>query len=277
MSQVALRAIGVRTGWGTDVAAMSAAAREAAHDGAVITLEPVPRTGDRLRRATRECRLAIDAVDALLEDGALTRADIAGAGTALVYVTVAAYGGSNRAFVEGGGHALHFPYTAPSAVPAEVAIEFGLHGPYNVLIGGAAATIDAITHASVLLARGACARAIVLAVETFADCAEILRRGGTVDDGPLVEAAVAALFELGPELGEPVSGTRGVARPTRAGAPPTLRARSGIELSSAPLLELAARRDEATIELRGTWRGREAVITVGVASESPAQSPRKES
>ena len=273
MSQVALRAIGVRTAWGTEVAAMSAAAREAAHDGAVITIEPVPRTGDRLRRATRECRLAIDAVDALLEDGRLTRADIAGAGTALVYVTVAAYGGSNRAFVEGGGHALHFPYTAPSAVPAEVAIEFGLHGPYNVLIGGAAATIDAITHASVLLARGACARAIVLAVETFADCAEILRRGGTVDDGPLVEAAAAALFE-----DRVTWGARGASP-----KPPTLRGPAqpcryaSAALSCGPLLELAARRDEGTIELRGTWRGREAVITVGVASQSPAHSPRKES
>ncbi len=176
MSRVTVRAIGVRTG---------------------SALEPVPRTGDRLRRATRECRLAIDAVEALLEDGGLARADIAGAGTALVYVTAAAYAASNRAFVEGGGHALHFPYTAPSAVPAEVSIEFGLHGPYAVLIGGAATTIDAINHAAVLLARGACARAIVLAVETFAECAELLRRGGAVDDGPLVEAAVAGLFEMG--------------------------------------------------------------------------------
>jgi 3-oxoacyl-(acyl-carrier-protein) synthase len=192
---VAVRAIGLVTGWGRGVAALPADARVAADGRAVIAVQPTPRTSDRLRRATRECLLGVDAVDALLADGALAREDIAGSGTALVYVTAAAYGASNRAFVEGGGGALHFPYTAPSAVPAEVAIEFGLHGPYAVLIGGAAATIDAITHAATLLARGACKRAIVLAVETFTECADLLARGGAIGDGPLVEAAVAALFE----------------------------------------------------------------------------------
>jgi hypothetical protein len=259
VSRVTLRAIGVRTGGGSDLAPGPAPAR-AAHAGAVIALEPRPRAGDRLRRATRECRLAIDAVEALLEDGGLARADIAGPDTALVYVTAAAYGASNRAFVEGGGHALHFPYTAPSAVPAEVAIEFGLHGPYAVLIGGAATTIDAIEHAAVLLARGACARAIVLAVETFVECAEILVRGRAVDDGPLLEAAVAGLFDMGGPGRVPHA-----PHAPRPGEAVPLRERQlpGITLACGPLLELAARRDEPTIGLRGTWRGREAVITVG--------------
>jgi hypothetical protein len=267
VSAVAVRAIGVRTGGGTDAAWRAGASTPW---GAVIAMEPAPRAGDRLRRATRECRLAIDAVDALLEDGGLARADIAGPETALVYVTAAAYGASNRAFVEGGGHALHFPYTAPSAVPAEVSIEFGLHGPYAVLIGGAATTIDAIRHAAVLLARGACTRAIVLAVETFAECAEILRRGGAVDDGPLVEAAVAGLFEMGgsSEMGGPRRAPQAPHAP-RPGEAGTLREwqLQGTSLACGPLLELAARRDEPTVELRGTWRGREAVITVSVRKE----------
>jgi hypothetical protein len=258
VSCIAVRAVGVRT----------------AGDPGVV-LDPVPRAGDRWRRATRECRLAIDAVEALLEDGGLARDDIAGAGTALVYVTAMAYGASNRAFVEGGGHALHFPYTAPSAVPAEVAIEFGLHGPYAVLIGGAATTIDAIEHAATLLSRGACVRAIVLAVETFAECEELLRRGHTVDDGPLVEAAVAGMFEMGSARRAP----QAPHAPPR-GEAERLREREGERRSSlacGPLLELAARRDEAMIELRGTWRGRRAVITVGGASASPVRAARKES
>jgi hypothetical protein len=192
VSGFAVRALGVVTGWGRGIEALSAA-RPAASP-AVLAVQPSVRTGERLRRATRECLLAVDAVDALLEDGGLSREDIAGPGTALVYVTAAAYGASNRAFIGGGGGALHFPYTAPSAVPAEVAIEFGLHGPYAVLIGGATATIDAMEHARVLLSRGACARALVLAVETFQECADVLARGGVGCDAPLVEAAVAALL-----------------------------------------------------------------------------------
>jgi hypothetical protein len=268
VSAVALRAVGVRM---------------AGEAGAV--LEPVPRAGDRWRRATRECRLAVDAVEALLEDGGLARDDIAGADTALVYVTAMAYGASNRAFAEGGGHALHFPYTAPSAVPAEVAIEFGLHGPYAVLIGGAATTIDAIQHAAVLLTRGACTRAIVLAVETFAESEELLRRGHTVDDGPLVEAAVAGLFDsYSLEMGGPRRAPQAPHAPRPGGAGPLRERFRGQRslwgqrsLACGPLIELAERRDEAMIELRGTWRGREAVITVGGASQSPVRATRKES
>jgi hypothetical protein len=50
----------------------------------------------------------VGAVDALLEDGGLTRETVAGTG--LVYVTAAAYGVSNRALIEEGGRALHFAY-----------------------------------------------------------------------------------------------------------------------------------------------------------------------
>ena len=109
MSDTIVRAAGVVTGWGRGLLALPTDASAAAGGRRVIEATPAPRTGDRLRRATRECLLAVDAVDALLEDGPLARAEVTGDGTALVYVTAAAYGASNRAFISGGGRALHFP------------------------------------------------------------------------------------------------------------------------------------------------------------------------
>ena len=99
--------------------------------------------------------------------------------TALVYVTAAAYGSSNRRFIDGdagrGGttSGLYFPYTAPSAVPAEVAIDYGLRGGYVILVGGAAAGVEALWQAAMLLGAGRCERALVVAVETFVDCEDL--------------------------------------------------------------------------------------------------------
>src|SRR5262249_21279252 len=104
----------------------------------ILALERPERPGDRFRRATRECLLALAAVDAMLEDGRASRAAIGGDRTALLYVTAAAYGASNREFIERRGGVTHFAYTAPAVVPAEVAIEFGGTGAYRILIGGAA-------------------------------------------------------------------------------------------------------------------------------------------
>jgi len=246
---VNLRAIAVLTGWGPGVDTIPSDPVRAAARRTVIPLLPRPRRDDRLRRATRECLLGVDVLDALIDEAALDRGMLAGAETALVYVTAAAYGASNRAFVEGGGSALHFPYTAPSAVPAEVAIELGICGPYAVLIGGAAATIDAMAHAGRLLARGLCARAVVLTVETFVECEALHHRGGAAPDGPLVEAAAAALFEPG----EP-----GLTIPRRVVSDPG-------GFACAPLIALAqASRRAGVVEVRGHWRGREASLTVGV-------------
>jgi hypothetical protein len=259
-----VRAVGLVTGWGRGVAALPESPRDAAGGRAVVVATPSRVGSDRMRRATRECLLAVEAVDVLLEEGGLTPAALAGAGTALVYVTAAAYGASNRAFIEGGGGALHFPYTAPSAVPAEVAIEFGVHGPYAVLIGGPAATIDALGHAAALLARGACARAVVLAVETFAECEGLHARGRWLVERPLVEAAAAALLEPGPPTPE-----RGAvdARALRAGESVTGPANA---LSAGPLiaLALAQARGASALTVRGRWRGREASLTLGVAARA---------
>src|SRR5262249_6154372 len=135
----------------------------------VLTIERPALDGERFRRATRECLLGVAAVRAALAESGRSASDIAGGATALLYVTATAYGASNRAFVEATPTAgtLHFPYTAPSAVPAEVAIEFQLTGPYVIGIGGGTATLEALAHAAALVERGECTRALVLAVETF--------------------------------------------------------------------------------------------------------------
>ena len=155
----------------------------------ILTLPRPDRPGDRFRRATRECLLALAAVDAMLEDGKASREAIAGERTALLYVTAAAYGASNRAFIERQGGVMHFAYTAPAVVPAEVAIEFGVAGPYGILIGGAPATLRAIEQAARLLEAGTCDRALVLAVEIFEECADLYARHRRSYRWPLVETA----------------------------------------------------------------------------------------
>ncbi|PYN06244.1 MAG: hypothetical protein DME06_18735 [Candidatus Rokuibacteriota bacterium] len=188
--------VGVITGWGRGVDALPADAAAAADGRYVVAIPPPAPPGDRLRRATRECLLGIGAVEELLQTVARPASELAGPGTALLYVTASAYGAANRSFLEAGGGTLHFPYTAPSAVPAEVAIEYGLCGAYVNFIGGAAATVDALWYAESLLERGACTQALVLAVETFAECADLYRRARWLAAGPLVEAAACALLDL---------------------------------------------------------------------------------
>src|SRR2546427_825331 len=152
---------------------------------------------------------------------------------------------------------LHFPYTAPSAMAGEVAIEFGLTGPYGILIGGAAATIDALWQATRLLAGGRCERALVLAVETFEECAALYARGRWLVRRPLVEAAACALLVPGALH----------ARYDAPRAPSALeslvRVPAGETLAGAPLIALALARDgggPASIAITGEWRGRRAGI-----------------
>src|SRR2546428_590532 len=222
----------------------------------VIAVEPPRAAGERFRRATRECLLGVAAVEALLREASLGPEAIRGDETALVYVTAAAYGSSNRAFIQAiASSTLHFPYTAPSAVPAEVAIEFGLTGPYVILIGGAAATIDGLWQATLLLRRGQCRRALVLAVETFAECEDLWARGRWLVRPPLVESAACALVVPGP--------WRATYAPAPALSPleALARARAGETLACAPLIALALARaagDAGPVTLTGEWRGRRA-------------------
>jgi hypothetical protein len=221
--------------------------------GRVLSLGPGPGEEERLRRSTRECRWALAAVRAMLEDGRADPGALAGDGTALLYVTAASYGASNRAFIEGGG-GTHFAYTAPAVVPAEVAIVHGLHGRSAVYVGGAPATLRAIWQAAAWLRAGDCERAIVLAVETFEECRDLYARGRRLLRWPLVEAAVALWLEPGRgRVG--LRGGRAAPRPGAAGA--------GETGACAPLLALAGRRPGAgaSIRLRGRWQGEEAELT----------------
>ena len=293
-----VEAVAVLTGWGRGVRALPADAARAAAGRAVIPLFRPVLEGERFRRATRECLLGVAAVDALLRESNIARDMIRGSATALIYVTGAAYGASNQAFIvaesvrqartegglsekqrgsvvaesmrqassEGGlsekragpvvsSGTLHFPYTAPSAMAGEVAIEFGLTGPYGILIGGAAATIDALWQATRLLAGGRCERALVLAVETFEECAALYARGRWLVRRPLVEAAACALLVPGALR----------ARYDAPRTPSTLetlaRVRAGETLACAPLIALALARDggaAGSVSVTGEWRGRRA-------------------
>jgi len=293
-----VEAVAVLTGWGHGIRALPADAARAAAGRAVIPLFRPVLEGERFRRATRECLLGVAAVDALLRESDIARDMIRGSATALIYVTGAAYGASNQAFIvaesmrqartegglsetrpgsvvaesmrqartEGGltekragsvasSGTLHFPYTAPSAMAGEVAIEFGLTGPYGILIGGAAATIDALWQATRLLAGGRCERALVLAVETFEECAALYARGRWLVRRPLVEAAACALLVPGALR----------ARYDAPRTPSTLetlaRVRAGETLACAPLIALALARDggaAGSVSVTGEWRGRRA-------------------
>lgn len=257
-----LTAVGLLTGWGEGVAALPRDARQAAAGRRVIPAAAPGLDGERFRRATRECVLGVAAVQATLRQAGLGPSDIAGEATALIYVTAGAYGASNRAFIEAastrqGAGALHFPYTAPSAVPAEVAIEFGLTGPYIILIGGGTATVEALWQAERLLADGAAQRALVLAVETFAECVDLYSRARWLAGRPLVEAGACALLQPGPPALS--------ARPATAASAldVTTRRRAGETFACGPLIGLALARETSddSWSLTGHWRGRRATLT----------------
>ena len=249
-----VRAVGLVTGWGQGLGALPDDAGRAAAGRSTVAIERPPLDGERFRRATRECVLGVAAGQALLEAAGLARADVAGPATALLYVTAGGYGASNRAFIDAAvtGNALHFPYTAPSAVPAEVAIEFGLTGSYLVFVGGAATTIEALGHASLLLARGECERALVLAVETFQECEDLHARVRWLVGRPRVEAAACALLTPGSGRLTVMDGAAASDLTRRA------RARAGETLACAPLIALALGLESGDdlLHVTGEWWGR---------------------
>lgn len=240
MRAPAVRALGLLSG------------RQPSAGASILGLGRPDRAGDRFRRATRECLLALAAVDAMLEDGNAPREAIAGDRTAMLYVTAAAYGASNRAFIERRGGGTHFAYTAPVVVPAEVAIEFGVTGPYGILIGGAPATLRAIEQAARLLDEGRCDRVLLLTVEIFEECADLYARHRRFTRWPLVETAACLWLERG----EGELRFRS-ARGGPAGAP----ARGGERFAAGPLADLREWLDRGPggpLELAGRWRGEHA-------------------
>ncbi len=253
MRAPALRALGFLSAWRRGTDAWSTVA-ETGPGPAVLSLgRPAPR-GDRSRRATRECLLALAAVEAMLEDGKAGWDAIGGERTALLYATAAGYAASNRSFIEDGG-GIHFAYTAPAVVPAEVAIEFGVTGPYAIFLGGPPATLRAIWQAAMWLESGACDRALVLAVEIFEECADLYARAPRLAGRPLVEAAGCLWLE--PGRGRlTFESRRGTGRRARAA-----RGDAGEMFGCAPLAALDQwRRGGAggPIELVGAWRGEQA-------------------
>lgn len=252
MRAPAIRAVGLLSGWGRGAAALPADAARAAAGRAVLKLEGPALTPERFRRSRRECLLGVAAVDALLEDAGVGAEIIAGERTALLFATAAAYAASNRDFIEARAGGVYFPYTAAAAVPAEIAIEFGLTGPYEILIGGPTATMRAIARAAALLESGACDRALVLTVEIFEECADLFARARGRLARPLVEAAGCLWLEPG-EGTLDLDHRRGGRR-----EPGGARRRLGEMLACEPVAALALARDNdagGPLRLQGAWRG----------------------
>jgi 3-oxoacyl-[acyl-carrier-protein] synthase III len=268
MRGVDLEAVGMITGWGEGLGALPASAASAWAGGSSLTIERPPLDGERFRRATRECLLGVAAVQALLASCGRHPRDIAGEATALLYVTAGAYGASNRAFVEAAPTAgtLHFPYTAASAVPAEVAIEFQLRGPYVIFVGGAATTLETLAHAAGLVERGECERALVLAVETFRECEDLHARARWLLDRPLVEAAACAL--LGPGDGRLRVGDA----PAASALTRHARRRAGETLACEPLIALALGLEtgDDRLHVTGEWRGRRLGLEWALPHRAPS-------
>ena len=251
MRAPSIRGVGLLSGWGQGVAALPQDASASAGGRALLTVERPALDPDRFRRSRRECLMGVAAVGAMLEDAGEGPEAIVGERTALLYATVAAYAPSNREFIEARGGSVYFPYTAGAAVPAETAIAFGLMGPYEILVGGAPATMRAIARAAVLLETGACDRALVLAVEVFEECADLFAHAPSAFGKPLVEAAACVWLEPG-------EGTLTFERQRGRSRDPAARRRLGEMLACEPLAMLALGREAAgggSIGIDGAWRG----------------------
>jgi acyl carrier protein len=193
----------VMTGWGAGLHSLPTQARTAAAGCRVVPLLPPVSDDERLRRATRECLLAVTTVEQALARSTLTRLALAGPRTALIYASASAYAAANWTFLTADKEqALYFPYTAASAVPGEVTIQFGITGPYLSLLSGANAGIEALWQAATLLTTEQCDRVLVLGVETFMECQDLFASGRWLLSSPLVEAAVCLILERHPALAE---------------------------------------------------------------------------
>jgi hypothetical protein len=205
-----IRGAGVLTGWGEGAAALRSAAVER---GTGLVTAPTPVLGgDRFRRATRECLLAVGAAKAAIADAGLPETEVMGPRTGMMYVSATGYAAANRAFLEDEtSTTLHFPYTSPSAVPGEVTIELGVRGPYVNLMGGAPATFQALWWAASWLAERRADRVLLLAVEAFHEVRDLFGRARRLYRGPLVEGAACLLLEAGE--GGSLRSTSGLAGP----------------------------------------------------------------
>jgi hypothetical protein len=201
--------LGLVTGWGEGPAALRAGTGTAP---AALVAVPTPAlTGDRFRRSTRECLVGAEVVKAALAEAGPGGRGVAEERIGIVYASASGYAAANRAFLEDeSATTLHFPYTAPSAVPGEVTIEFGIRGPCVTLMGGGTSTLQAIWCAARWLADGVADRVLVLAVETMHEVRDLFARARRLYRAPLVEGA--ACLALDPGNGGTVSWASAVAR-----------------------------------------------------------------
>jgi 3-oxoacyl-(acyl-carrier-protein) synthase len=251
MRAPAVRAVGFLSGWGTGASVVPLDSRRAAAERRLLAVERPALDPERFRRSRRECLMGVAAVNIMLEDAGRGPEALAGERTALLFATAAAYAPSNREFIEARGGSTYFPYTAAAAVPAEVAIAFGLTGPYEILVGGAPATLRAIARAAALLETGACDRAVVLAVEVFAECADLFATVRRAHPLPLVEAAACLWLEPG-------EGSLTFDRRRGGAGRASVRRRLGEMLACEPLGALALDREQegaGPVQIEGSWRG----------------------
>jgi hypothetical protein len=196
MAQTWLRGSGLLTGWGAGLHRLPPALRAATIASRYVPVATPVLDNDRLRRATRECLLGVAVTEVMLRDSHLSRDLLTGPQTALIFASASSYMAANWQFVVGGTEsALHFPYTAPSAVPGEVTIQFSITGPYVTFLSGTNAGLEALWYAATLLQAQQCTRVLVLGVETFAECLELFTAGRWLLSLPLVETAACLLLE----------------------------------------------------------------------------------
>lgn len=196
------RGVSLATGWGEGLHSLPKDAVAAAAGKQILPLPTLIVDDDRLRRATRECLLAIAAVETALRHSPWSAADLAGQRTALVYASASSYISANWSFLHADASSVvYFPYTAPSAVPGEVSMYFNITGPYLSFLSGANAGLEALWHAVTLLNTGQCERALVLVVETFSECEELFLLTRRLVSFPLVETTLCVLLERHPTLG----------------------------------------------------------------------------
>lgn len=198
---MSFRGTSLLTGWGEGLHCLPTDAYAAAAGRRILPLSTPQFADDHLRRATRECLLAITAVEQALLHSSWSATELAGQRTALVYASASSYVAANWAFLHADtSSAMYFPYTAPSAVPGEVSMYFNITGPYLSFLSGANAGLEALWQAATLLNTDQCDRALILGVETFIECEDLYTRGRRLFSMPLVETAVCLLLERHPSL-----------------------------------------------------------------------------
>ena len=251
-----MRGLGVLSGWGRGAAALPEDAR--GRGGGTPGGFPRPprrATATAWRRTTREGLLAVAAVEAALDDAGARPAAIAGERTALVYVTAAAYGASNRRFIEGRGGSIRFAETAPGRRARR-----GGHRARRVAAPTPSSSAVRPRRSGPSSMRRSCSSP-ARATARWCWPSRSSRNARTSTRARRSIDRPAAGRGRRPASGSSPGAARSVSSPARGGAGPTaaLRRRLGETFSVEPLAALDFWRRSATrgtLELAARWRGR---------------------